>query len=164
MYDIAESWKVLLVSCFVAIAVAYIFLFAIRFLGGIMIWAAFGFTFLLLLCAGLYTYFYVAPTIDPASPNHNYVKWGAYSIWAVDLILVLAMMCCYSAIQLGIAVFACTVQYLQNNMEVFCLPILTAVMSIVWYAVWLLAAVYIFSVGNPEPRPGFEFITIMRWS
>lgn len=48
-------------------------------------------------------------------------------------------------------------------MEVFFLPAISTLVCFVWYAVWLSAAVYIYSVGTPEPREDYPFITEIMW-
>lgn len=164
MYDIGKSWVVLLVSCFIAVAISYIYLALIRCFGGIMIWVAFVLSLLILVAGGIYTYFYARPLYDPASNTYDYLAYTSYVLWALAAILVLTMLCCFNAIQLAIAVFSCTVQFIQNNPLVFALPILTAVVTVIWTAFWLVCVVFIFSVGDPEPRPGFPFITEMMWN
>lgn len=49
-------------------------------------------------------------------------------------------------------------------MEVFILPAVSTLISLIWSCLWLVGAVYIFSVGEPEPREGFPFITEVQWS
>ena len=33
----------------------------------------------------------------------------------------------------------------------------------IWFVIWLVSAVFVFSIGTPAPRPGYEFITEMQW-
>lgn len=37
-------------------------------------------------------------------------------------------------------------------MHIFLLPILSTLATTIWFAVWLVTAVYVFSVGTPEPK------------
>lgn len=163
VYDLGKSWVVLLVSCFIAVAISYIYLALIRCFGGLMIWVAFAISLLILIVAGLYTYFYARPLYDPLSDTYNYLAYASYVLWGLAGLLMLTMLCCFNAIQLAIAVFACTVQFIQNNPMVFTLPSITALVTVVWTAIWFFCVVFIFSVGDPEPRPGFPFITEMMW-
>jgi len=48
-------------------------------------------------------------------------------------------------------------------MHIFFLPIATFLITLVWYAFWIFTAVHVFSVGEPEPREGYEFITHVKW-
>lgn len=83
--------------------------------------------------------------------------------WALAGILLIAMLCCFNAIQLGIAVFKTTVQYVQNNMIIFVLPAAGTVVTGLWFLLWLSGAIFIFSVGEPTSREGFPYITEVKW-
>jgi hypothetical protein len=48
-------------------------------------------------------------------------------------------------------------------MEVFLLPMLSCVLTLLWACFWLFAAVYIFSVGEPTARTDFPFITDVQY-
>lgn len=48
-------------------------------------------------------------------------------------------------------------------MRIFLLPIFSYIVAGVWLCCWLVSAVYVFSIGTPEPREGYEFITEMKW-
>lgn len=60
--------------------------------------------------------------------------------------------------------FKTTVQYIQSNMEVFLLPFASIILTGIWFLIWLTSAVCIFSVGTPEARTDFPFITNIVWS
>lgn len=60
-YDIYKSWAVILVASLLAVIVAYMYLFLIRYLGGVIIWLSFAVSFLVILGAGFYSYFWARP-------------------------------------------------------------------------------------------------------
>jgi hypothetical protein len=74
------------------------------------------------------------------------------------------LICCYNAVKVGIAVFKTTAQYVQSNMGVFILPGISTILAALWFIFWLSSAIFIFSVGTPEPREGYEFITEVKWN
>jgi len=57
-YDIYKSWAVILVASIVSILIAYAYLFVLRAIGGIIIWASIILTFIILIAGGFYSYFY----------------------------------------------------------------------------------------------------------
>lgn len=65
---------------------------------------------------------------------------------------------------LGIAIFKTTCDYVRKNTAVMLLPTVSTVLSVIWFFLWLLAFVFIFSIGEPEPREDFPMITEMKWS
>jgi len=67
-------------------------------------------------------------------------------------------------VKVGIAVFKTTAQYVQANMLVFILPGVSTILAALWFIFWLASAIFIFSVGTPAPREGFDFITEVKWN
>jgi hypothetical protein len=49
-------------------------------------------------------------------------------------------------------------------MLVFILPGISTILAALWFIFWLSSAIFIFSVGTPEPRQGYEFITEVKWN
>ena len=43
------------------------------------------------------------------------------------------------------------------------MPAAAALIAMIWFFVWLLAAVYLFSVGTPVPRDDYPFVTEIKW-
>lgn len=108
--DIYKSWAVILVVAVISLFLGYLYLYIIRLLGGAIIWITFVLLALCLAGAGGYS-FYKSGEYDPENPYYNYLKWGAYVLWALDAIVLILMCCCYNAIKLGIAIFKTTSMY-----------------------------------------------------
>lgn len=89
--------------------------------------------------------------------------WAAIILWAIAGVLLIALVCCYNTVKLGIAVFKTTTNYVRANMLITLLPAISVVIAGLWFAVWLSAAVFIFSVGTPVAREDFPFVTEMKW-
>jgi len=162
-YDIYKCWAVLLIGSLITCIFAYLYLFVVRWVGGIIIWASIILTFVVLICAGCYSYFYARLQYPEDNPTHDYIAYASYVIFGIAGLLLLTVMCCFSAIALGIAVFKATANYLQCNMEVFILPAVSTLISLIWYVVWISAAIFIFSVGTPTAREGAPYITEIMW-
>lgn len=163
-YDIYKSWAVILVASIVSILIAYVYLFIMRKLGGMIIYLSILFSLILMLGGGFYSYFYAKYKYETDDPSYEYCEYAGYVCFGMAGILVLAVCCCLSAIQLGIAVFKTTAQYIACNMAVFALPAAAAVLSLIWYVIWISAAIFIFSVGTPTARENYPYITEIKWS
>lgn len=37
------------------------------------------------------------------------------------------------------------------------------IVFVVWVVAWFIAVLWVFSVGEPEPREGFPFVTEVKW-
>ena len=162
-YDIGRSWAVILVASICSVIIAYLYLFMIRYMGGVIIWISVAVTELVLIAAGLYSFLYARPLYAEDDPVHEYLAYTAYVCWGLAVLVILTLICCMNAIQLGIAVFKTTVQYVQANMEIFALPAISCFLTGIWFLIWLSGAVFIFSVGEPEARENLPFITEVKW-
>ncbi len=163
-YNVAKAWAVLLVGAALAVVFGYLYLFIIRLIGGAIIWVSFVLIVLALAGGGFYSYFYLRPTYDPTNPTYEYLAYGAYTLWGLSGLTCILLCCCYNAVKLGIAVFKTTAQYVQANMNIFFLPAWSSAVALLWLLLGLGSAVFVFSVGTPMPRPGYEFITEIKWS
>lgn len=131
------------------ILLGYVYLFVIRYVGGIIIWFSLGLSLVILASSGFYTYFYARNQYEPANPTYTYLEYASYTVWGLTAVFALVVLCCCNAIKVGIAVFKTTVQFVQANIEIFFLPAISSMYTIAWLVIWLFAAVFIFSVGTP---------------
>lgn len=108
--NIAAAWQVLIVGAVVGIVLGYLYLFIIRLIGGAIIWVSFIIVVLGLAAAGLWTFFMKRYEYTPIETNtmFKYLTWGSYTLWGLAGLMLILMLCCYSAIKLGIAVFKTT--------------------------------------------------------
>ena len=60
-YDIGRSWAVILISTIIAVAVSYLYLVLIKYLGGILIWLSIALTASIFFAGGFYSFFYARP-------------------------------------------------------------------------------------------------------
>jgi hypothetical protein len=97
------------------------------------------------------------------SEYREYMKYAAYGLWGVAALYALCVCCCWNAIRIGIAVYQTTAQYVATNLRIFLLPLGAYLFCAIWLVGWGLSTIYVFSVGEPTPRPGYEFITEMIW-
>ena len=161
--DVAYSWKVLAICTGTALVLAYLYLFLIRLIGAILVW---GTIFLLqasLLAGGYYVYNESNSVEYEHSDYKDWLKYTAYGIWGIAGLYFLCVCCCWKAIRLGIAVYQTTAQFIASNLRIFLLPMLAYLFAIIWFSVWTVSAIFVFSIGEPAPRPEYEFLTEMQW-
>jgi hypothetical protein len=162
MADIATSWKLILICSGTAVVLGYIYLMLIRFIGGLIVWLSILLIQVSLLAGGYYVYIQ-HEEYDETSDYREYVKYAAYGLWGLAALYALCVCCCWSAIRIGIAVYKTTAVYVASNLRIFFLPMISYIVCGLWLAVWFISILYIFSVGEPSPRPGYEFITEIKW-
>jgi hypothetical protein len=129
-----------------------------------MIWGSLFLSLIIVTAAGFYTYFIARPMYDPTVQTYKTLEITSYVLWGIAALILFSVMCCFNAIQIGIAVFQTTCDYVRANMHVFLLPAIASVCQVLFSAIWLSAAIFIFSVGAPEPRENYPFVTEVKWT
>ena len=160
--DVAYSWKVIIVCSVTAVALGYIYLLLIRCMGALIIWLSIVLLQVSLIGGGAYMYM-ESDSYEEESDYRDYLKYAAYGIWGVAAMFLCCVCCCWRSIQIGIAVYSATAEYVASNLRIYILPIISYLVCGIWLAVWMVSAVYTFSIGEPTSREGYEFITEMKW-
>ena len=152
----------ILIASLTSILLGYIYLLLIRCMGALIIWLSIILLQLSLIGGGVYMYF-ESDTYDENSDYRDWLKYAAYAIWGVAALFLCCICCCWNSIKIGIAVYKTTAEYVSKNLRIFLLPLAAYFVCIIWLACWLVSAVFVFSIGEPKPRPGYDFITEMQW-
>lgn len=150
----------------VAFVIAVIYLILLQFIGGAMIWLSFALALVGTGGGGYYCYQYAGKMIEANAqdPYAEYVKYAAYGAWGLCAIILCIFLCCFSALRLGIAVFKATISFTKSNLTIFLQPVITMVFFVIWVAAWLVAVMWVFSVGKPESREDYPMVTEIKWS
>lgn len=144
--------------------VGYSYLFVIKWLRGNIIWVSIGVTALIVFSGGFYTFFYARKSYDPKNPTFQYLASFSYILWASTALIILSVVLSRKHIKTGIKIFKTTAQFVTTNSRIYFVPLVVTVILSIWMLFWLLAAVYIFSIGTPSPREDFPYITEIKWS
>lgn len=164
-FDVWVCWPVLLIGSALALVLSYVYLFVMRCLGGAIVWFMIALTEVCLIGAGIYTWFYRSKRFTEADqPYYNYLAYTSYVLWGLGALIFIFMLCCCSAIKLGIAVMKATAKFIADNLRIFVLPFISYILIFAWILFWFYGGLYLYSVGTPEQRKGFEFTTEMMWS
>ena len=160
--DIYYAWKLVLACSATAILLGYIYLILIRWLGGLIVWLSIILIQLSLIIGGWYMYD-SSEDYDEESDYRDWVKYAAYGIWGLAGLYFLCVCCCFNAIRIGVAVYQTTADYVTSNVRIYLLPFCAYITAGLWVACWLVSFIYVFSVGEPEAREGYPFITEIKW-
>ena len=151
------------ISVFTAVLLGYCYLLLIdSCLGKLMIWISILLIQAALIGGGYYIYKY-REKYDEDSDYRDMVKYFAYGVWCIAAFYLCCLCCYWKTIRIGIAVYQSTAQYVHSNMRIYLLPLVADIVETIWFTIWLVSAIWVFSVGEPQPRPGYEFITEMKW-
>jgi uncharacterized membrane protein YagU involved in acid resistance len=96
--DVIKSWPIILGAAILAVVFGYIYLFVIQYVGGLIIWGSLAATLVIMISAGLYSYFVARPAYEPSDPTFKALEYAAYVVWALALLLCTTACVCYNAI------------------------------------------------------------------
>lgn len=102
--------------------------------------------------AGLYAFKLSDDPEYADESTSDYLKYTAYALWGITGLIILVLLCCYSNLKLGIAVFSTSVDFTKSNCCVFILPTFGMIFTILWFVVWIISFTYVFSVGEVTQR------------
>lgn len=97
-YDIAATWKVLLIGGFATILITYLYLFLIRWTAGLIVYAAIIVTFLLLIGGFFYSYYVAREEYPQDDPTYDYITKASYVMLGLVGLLALTVCCCFNAL------------------------------------------------------------------
>lgn len=91
-----------------------------------------------------------------------YCKVGAGVAWAIAFIYFCFICCCWKNIALGAAVMETSSAFVGQNLKVLTIPFFSYVIVFLFLIYWTLTAVYIYTIGEPEPVVG-KVIANIKW-
>ena len=93
-----------------------------------------------------------------------YYVYGSYAVWGILALLIIFLCCNCRNIKIGIAVMKTTADFIKDTPQIFLMPPLTAIFTMVWLIVWMITAFFIASVGKVGPRKDFPMLTQIEWN
>jgi hypothetical protein len=85
--------------------------------------------------------------------------YSSFVIWALGVIWIIVILCMVSRIRLAIALNKVAAVFLGTNPHILLVPIVQAVVAIVWVTIWLFGASYLLSQVPADYTPTGAFAT-----
>lgn len=76
------------------------------------------------------------------------LQYTAYTIWGLSGLYLIIVFCLYSSIRKALAVLKASAAFLSANFHTIIVPIMSILFSFAFIAAWIIAALYLFSVGD----------------
>jgi hypothetical protein len=149
MTDLQTCWPILLASVGWAFIIAFVYLLLVRCCAGVLAYT----TIFLVLCslAGLGYLFqsrieYYKDLNDTQYELAMKVLCGLFYSLAGIWLLIILFMC--NRIRLAIALAQVTAEYVGNVCSVYFVPIFFYIITIAFYAYWVVLSIFIYSSGT----------------
>lgn len=162
--DVVNVWQVILITVGSAFLLGMIYMGFIRCFAGILIWLSI-IGIIACLGGGGYWVWKYKDHYSTTDNNYKYLQYGGYALWGLDGVFLILVLCCCSRIKLAVAIMKVTGSFIMNVPQTLLMPLMFAVICMGWIAAWAFTAIYLFSIGNIEPRPApLTFLTTVAWT
>jgi Plasma-membrane choline transporter len=141
-----------------------LYMLALRCLAGCVIWFSIVMIFLTIAAGGVGVYYYKDQMYEPEDDYYKYATYTAYALWGLAGLFVLLVLCMCSRIRLGIAIYKTTALFMRQNCSVFLVPFAFVLIIAVWVAFWCVGALWLFSIGELQPRDDITVVSTIAWT
>lgn len=93
--------------------------------------------------------------------NFNFATIGAGVGWGVAALYACFMCCCWKNISLGASIMEAASDFVSSNLRVVMLPILSYIVSFIFFLFWTIATVHLYSIGTAEADPNSPVANIV---
>jgi len=162
-YDLMTTWWIIAASTGIAFVLGFIYLFILKYIAGCLIWLSIILIWLVLAAGGAFLYLGRDNYYPEDEERQKYMLYGAYAVWGILALYTLIILCMCKRIRLGVAVIKTAGMFINNNPHIFLVPPIFLVFILLWMAVWIISALFIFSVGEIVPRDDFVVFTTVVW-
>ena len=102
---------------------------------------------------------------DPVLEEKNYqaAQIGAIVLWVIGFLYLCFICCCWSNIALGASIMEAASAFVTSTIRIIFLPIFAYLLCVPYLIYWVVAAVFLYSVGEPEFSSTSFFANIV-WS
>lgn len=165
--DIMVAKDVLVLSFGTAFIVGFCYMIVLRIAGGPIIYLSILAIILSTAYGGYLAWLYSLAMPEETEEEQQYkmiATYASYGVWGVSAALLCCAILNSKNIRIGVAVMKCTAMFIGGTPQVFLVPPVAIVFLVAWLLVWIVMALYIFSVGELKPNPKLPAISTVEWT
>lgn len=149
--DVGDASNGLAIMMLVTLIIAIIYIFLLKWFVKPILYTSMVLILAFLVLLGGWC-FMKRSQFDPVSEkkNYQYATIGAIVSWIIAFIYLCFICCCAKNIALGASIMQAASAFVGQNLRVLFLPVIAYVISFVFLMFWILTAVHIYSIGEPE--------------
>jgi solute carrier family 44 (choline transporter-like protein), member 2/4/5 len=134
----------------IAIGVSIIYLLFLRYFIGVVVWIVIAALIILLTLFGGYYNYQIYDEKNPITDEKTKYEYWAIAIgcYTVAFLFLVIMICLRKRIELAVAVMKSATIFIDDVWSVLFVPIAIFLISVVVYAFWVVALIYLYSSGT----------------
>lgn len=169
--DIYATWQVILGSAGFAFIVSLVYMVILYCCVGVLIWLTILLFFVIMVGAAVLLHIKANQYNDDyqATKNENYLTsyrkffYTALFVDALTFFMFCAVCCYFKTIELTIAVLKSAALFVQQNMLVVFVPVLTALVQLIYLFIWVFGILFLWSIGTYTKRNNYP-IGQVQWT
>jgi len=96
--------------------------------------------------------------------NYTYALAGMGISWGLAFLYLCFVCCCWSNIALGASIMECASEFVTANLRVSFLPLVAYLLCIPLFVFWVIAMVYLYTMGDVEPPGPTDYVATISVS
>jgi solute carrier family 44 protein 1 (choline transporter-like protein) len=161
--DLQNCWQAIVIMAFGSLVISAAYIFLLKWITKPLLYVSMVLILLCFLLLGGWAWIQRSK-YDPETEkkNYQYATAGAAISWAFAGIYACFICCCWSKIALGASIMEAASAFVSQNLRVVLLPIMSYTVVFVYFLYWIVTAIHLYSIGEPEFQPGSPIANI-KW-
>jgi len=147
--DLADTWFVVLGSVFLSVAIALLYIAAMKFMARILAWISIALILVGLVGMGAF-FWYLDGKVAADNPaeDTSYYVWAALGCWVVAFLYMVAIFFLWRSLSISIAIIECASDFVGTQKRSVLVPVFSFIVMLVIFVGWVWGMVCIASVGT----------------
>lgn len=146
--DVKTCWYVILITVGVALIISYIYMIVVRYCAGVFVWLTIFAYLALLILLAYWCWSKGEENISKGENGNKNMLYIGYVVAAFAAINVIIVCCLCSKINLAIAILKTASMFIREVKSVLFVPVIIFLVSIGFYAFWIIGFLYLYSIGD----------------
>jgi solute carrier family 44 protein 1 (choline transporter-like protein) len=147
--EIQSCWQTMAIMGAGTIFIAVVYIFLLKWITKPILYVSMFIILLMFILLGGWSWL-KKDDYEPESDDYKYAQYGAYVSWGIAAIYLLFMCCCWKNISLGASIMEAASDFVSQNLRVVLLPVIGYCVCVPFIVYWIVTAVYLYSIGEPE--------------
>lgn len=160
--DIGTCWGVILGMSIATLLIAFLYLIGLKYIAGPLTYSALVILLLLQVAGGAWA-MSAASKYPEESSTYKAYQYSGIGLFVVAGVYLIILLCCCTNIRRAVGIVKATSNFSQSVPEIFAVPVVFFLISLLWMAFWTVSALFLYSIGDPEKADDGKPVANIKW-
>ncbi|TNV81603.1 hypothetical protein FGO68_gene10682 [Halteria grandinella] len=165
--DVAASWKVIVLSAFIALLISVIYSFFLKKFAKVLTFVSLVLIFISLVAMGQYFFYLSNPDVttdfDAYISDKKHFQYVAFGLWGLSCLYLLIFSCQWKSLQIALTVLESASDFVGSNLRLLLVPLIAFVFHLAFLVAWIAGTVMVVSIGEIDNGPPGTQYKVIRW-